>query len=70
MTNGTPPPERPIPEVTDKQLNATYANLVNEGDFAFGEPKNEGSSVSAFIGTVKRLAKSFTPGNVFVRPKS
>lgn len=47
-----------------------YRALVDRGEFQFGEPKNSGSSLSSFIGTVKRVAKNFNSDYVFVRPKS
>ncbi len=62
-------PQSKPPEKND-ELVATYDSLVKRGDFPFGEPKNQGSSVGAFINTVKRVASNFNSQSVFVRPKS
>lgn len=61
-------PTRKQPTTADSKDQ--YRALVERGEFQFGEPKNSGSSLSSFIGTVKRVAKNFNSEYVFVRPKS
>ncbi len=61
------PQKKPTDAIDD--LQKTYEELVTRGEFAFGEPKNQGSSVAVFIGAVRRVARNFNSSYVFVRPK-
>lgn len=64
----TDPIKKDPPETSEARNH--YQALVDRVEFQFGEPKNSGSSLNVFVGTVKRAASNFSKDYVFVRPQS